>query len=292
MLLTDKKIICESRSNTFRFYVLGDLHLGARNCAENQFRRLVNQIAQDKNAYWLGGGDLCDCINPPDLVRFGFDILPNWILEGSAEETREKLRDIISQQRHRLRDILKPIKAKCLGLIEGNHEHKIRRRDNLDHHGFVCNSLNTIDLTSEALIRLQFERKTNGTPKSEVVKIFICHGHGGGRTAGAEPCHLERLARNWQVDLILRGHSHTFCLLPPIVELTVPNKGKLPNEAIQHYKRAGNWGCWLKSYAVGPSSYDSRATYPARPLSTLEIEISPHKDTSPEKTISMRELVI
>jgi hypothetical protein len=276
----------------------------------------VGKITKASNTYWIGGGDYCECIKPSDLKRFEFEGLPNWMLgpdakqffidiknvlteEDAAEilkkykgKIKRNLRDIVGVQRQRIINMLNPIKDKCLGLLEGNHEEKVRRYHNLDHHGLVCNALAVKDLTSEALFRLRFVRGDS----TKIVKVFACHGHGGGRTAGAEPNHLFRLAAHWRVDLILRGHSHIFCINPPLVELGVPNSGSLPDECLQYYKRAGNWGCWLKSYATGASTYVTRATYPPRPLSTLEIEIQPHVHShhnGPELSkISMKELVI
>lgn len=316
MKLIDKEVICKNRTEPFFLYAVGDIHLGSSNCAESQVRRLIGKINKTKNALWLGGGDYCECIKPSDIKRFDIEGLPDWMLgpdtkqffkdiknviteEDAAKvlrkykgKVRRNLRDIVSEQRKRLIKLFEPIKDKCLGLLEGNHEEKMRRYHNLDHHGFVCNHLQVEDLTSEALLRLRFKRDKS----IRVIKIFACHGHGGGRTAGAEPNHLFRLSSHWQVDIVLRGHSHTFCINPPLVELGVPNIGELPKECMQFYKRAGNWGCWLKSYAAGPSTYVTRKTYPPRPLSTLEIEILPHAHShnkGPEiPLISMKELVV
>jgi predicted phosphodiesterase len=274
MKLLNREICCESRSDTFYLYALGDLHIGARHSAENHIRRLVDRIEKTPNAYWVGGGDLCDCIKPQDLKRWDTSSIADWLLDGTASETRNKLKDILAIQRKRLYEILGPIKHKCLGLVEGNHEYSIRQHYNEDHHGIVCDKLNVPDLTDAAFIRLQFKRGNS----SKTIVIFICHGHGGGRAAGSEPNHLYRLAMDKRAHIIMRGHSHSFCILPPVVELWIPTSGKLPEECQQTTKRAGNWGCWLRSWAVGDSTYDSRACYPAKPLSTLEVVIKPHVD--------------
>ena len=294
MKLMDVTIPCKSRTDSFIFYAIGDVHLGMLNCAESQLKRLVGRISKNPKAYWIGGGDYCECIKPSDLRRYEAEGLPDWILGPDAKSARENLRDIVAVQKRRFKQIISPIAGKCLGLIEGNHETTLRKYHNLDHHGFMCNDLGTEDLTSEALFRLRFSKDRGKVTR--IVKLFICHGHGGGRTAGAEPNHLFRLAAQWRADIILRGHSHTFCINPPLVELSVPERGKMPDECMQYYKRAGNWGCWVKSYAVGPSTYVTRATYPPRPLSTLEVEIAPHAHShcdGPElPKISMKELVV
>jgi len=80
-------------------------------------------------------------------------------------------------------------------------------------------------------------------------------------------------------DIILRGHSHTFEIRPPMPVLAIPREGKLPDECYVRYKRAANWGCWLRSYATGKGTYDSKACYPARPLGTVEVVLEPHVGT-------------
>jgi predicted phosphodiesterase len=292
MKLIDKTIHCKSRSDVFYFYVLGDIHLGTLNCAESQLRRLVQKMAHSPNSLWWGGGDYCECIKPSDMNRYEAEGLPDWILGPDADSVRDNLRDVVAVQKRQFKRIVDPIKGKCLGLIEGNHEATMRKYHNLDHHGFVCSDLEVEDLTSEAFFRLKFKLGKI----TRLVKVFICHGHGGGRTPAAEPNHLFKLAAHWSADIILRGHSHIFCILSPMVELGLPDRGALPDECLQYYKRAGNWGCWVKSYAAGPSTYVTRRTYPPRPLSTLEIEIRPHihshKSGPEQPKISMKELVV
>lgn len=198
------------------------------------------------------------------------------------------------QETIRFVKIVQPIQDKCLGLICGNHEAAVEQHYNENIHRQLCNKLGKPDLTDAAFVRLNFRMFRN----SQIVIVFICHGQGGGRTPGAEPNKLYRMAADKDADILLRGHTHSFCLLPPIPVLSIPHRGQLPDELDAKYKRAGNWGAWLKSYAVGPSTYDSRACYPARSLSTLEIIIEPHKHTSVKRKekrllkISMRELVI
>ena len=291
MKMIDRTIMCKGRGDTFSLYVLGDCHIGNRNCAESHIRRLVKKIALDKRAYWIGGGDYCECIAPQD-IRFSHDTLPDWILSGDADTTRGKLRDITSQQVNRFVEMTSGISTQCLGLVEGNHERKIRIRDNVDVQARLCRKLGVSDLTGSAFIRLKFKRGGSGI----VIKIFITHGMGGGRTAGAEPNHLQKLCNFIDADIILRGHSHTFIIAEPKAMLSVPSVGALPKELIAKYKRSANWGCWVRSYATGPSTYDEVANYPARSLSTVEITMQPHKSTTHGSArpgeISMKELTV
>ena len=66
------------RASTFTLYPLGDVHLGNVACDESLFRAVVNRIADDDRALWVGMGDYCDFINRTD-PRFDPDSLPRWV---------------------------------------------------------------------------------------------------------------------------------------------------------------------------------------------------------------------
>lgn len=267
-----------TRTVSFTIHPLGDVHIGALNCGEKQFRRVVKMIEDDPNAYWFGGGDMLDSVIIQDQKRFDPNSLPSWMLSGSSTSIRKSLRDILAAQKRRFLDIVDPIKHKCIGLMEGNHEYSIMKHHNRDLMGELCDELDTVNLTDCCFVRFKFEReKGNGLNDSVTVRMFAAHGCGGGRTSGSEPNHLARLASDKVCELVLRGHSHTQHILPPVARLTIPTSGSLDEEAESTVMRAANWGCYLRTYAAGPSTYDSRATYPVRPLSTIKIKITPFR---------------
>ena len=277
MKILDREVKCISRSDVWNIYPLGDLHIGSKNCAEKKIRAHVKRIQQDKRGLWFGGGDILDAIKPQDAKRFDIQTLPDWLLEGDAEETRDKLSDIIDQQFCRAVEILKPIAPRCLGLIEGNHERTIRRLYNENIHKGLCNRLKTVDLTAYCWLRLRF--KMRGLAR--VIHIVACHGFGGGRSEGAEPNHLGRMLKKWaHADILFRGHSHTYHVMPPKPVLYVPANGKIPDELKLKYIYAANWGCWLYSHAAGASTYDEVADYPARPMMTEFAAIQPFYHTT------------
>ncbi len=289
MKLIEKEIICKSRADVFHIRPIGDVHLGERNCAEKQFRKEVNEIRERPGTFWFGGGDLLGCIKPGDIKRFDMDVMPDWMLEGDATTTREMLNDMLNQQFERLALILEPIASQCLGCIEGNHEYSIRKYHNDNIHQSLCNRLGVPNLTDEFMARLTFKRLR----ASAVVKIYATHGWGGGRTAGAEPNKLQRMMDEWEdADICFRGHSHTFSNLPPKPVMYIPNAGKLPSELEQRYRFAANWGCFVKSHTVGPSSYVSRACYPARPLLSVIADIKPFSGNKTRPQIELRQIIL
>ncbi len=277
MKYIDKEVKCNSRSDVFEIYPIGDVHLGARNCAEKYLKRHIKEIEQNPNAFWFGCGDLLDCIKPQDKSRYDVEAMPDWMFEGDAMTVREKLSDILSQQFGRLVELLQPIAHKGLVLIEGNHEYDVHKYHNDNIHQRLCNMLDIPNGTDECVMRLRFKRLR----ASKTIRIYACHGKGGGRTPGAEPNWLHRLRDEWEdAEVCFRGHSHICDELPPKPVLIIPRSGKLPREVQTRYRLAANWGCWVLSHAVGPSTYASRACYPARPLATVKLVIQPFYHTT------------
>ena len=280
MKLVDIPFTTNSRSETLKIYPIGDTHVGALNCAEDKLRGIVRTIASDKNAYWIGGGDYLDAVILNDTKRFDPNVVPDWMLAEGPDKSRVNLTDMLEAQRKRFFKIMAPIKDKCLGLIEGNHEYTIMKFHNRNLMRSLCEyfSLNgqpATDLSDCAFIRLKFRQKSKGGITSSTVRMFICHGNGGGRTSGAEPNSLYRLAADKECDIVLRGHSHSFCIHPPIPMLSIPSGGVMPSHPTVYDKHAANWGAYVYTYATGPSTYASRANYPLRPMYTVEITIKP-----------------
>lgn len=279
MYLLDKVIKCNSRSDRVEFFPFYDCHIGKRNCAEDAIRKQIKEILRrdalpNRKAFVLLGGDQVNAINPADLRRFDFDELADWFVESDAKNTRERLSDICNQEVKRFVEIFEPIKHLIIGAICGNHEKSMRTKQNVDVHQALCTRLNVLNMTDEAFIRLKFVRPGHATG---IVKIYMRHGYGGGRTPGAEPNKLQRLVDEWEdADICFTGHSHTYCILPPKPVLYVPNKGEMPTkDMLYRYRFGANPGTWLLGHLPGPGSYESAACYPARPMMTLKAVIWP-----------------
>jgi len=287
MILHDEVIDVQSKKDRVEFFVFGDCHIGARNCAEKPMRKQVQEIlrhASKPNTHVrvFFGGDICDYVKPGDIKRFNIGVLADWLVSGTPDEIRKRLSNVCNHQLRRALSIFKPLKPYSMGAIEGNHEYSITHYSNFDMHTAFCEGMGIPDWTDECFSRIKFRLvQGKGTPKSRVVKLYAQHGMGGGRTAGAEPNHLQRLVTEWEdADVVMRGHSHTFHKLPPKSVLFVPNGGRMPDELRQRNRYAANWGCWKYSHSVGPSSYESRAAYPARAMVTLKLVVWPFWHTS------------
>ena len=279
MRLLDYEIPVPNRSHRVEIFPFYDTHVGKRNCFEAGIQKQVQEILrqdakEDRTCRVLLGGDTCDFIKPQD-IRYNVDGLADWFyIPDDGGTVQEKLADIAACQVDRAAQLFKPVEHLLIGGLCGNHEETIQRRYNTDIQKHLCRAMNMEDLTDECVIRFRFKRG-RGTA---TVKLYMRHGFGGGRTAGAEPAKIERMMSDGvaaDCDVCLTGHSHTFCVNPPEPVLYIPNRGKMPPELLTRYRFGANPGCWLLSHQVGKATYESRACYPTRPMMTLKIVIWP-----------------
>jgi len=286
MYLGDRFFEMSGRGGVINLYPIGDTQIGAYHCAEGALRKFVKHIADDPDGFWVGGGDLIDAIKPSDF-RNDINTLPDWMFTGDASTIKQRMNDICQQQVQRVVEILAPIAPKCLGLVSGNHEDLVRKKYNHDYHNDIVAGLrsccetkaqqkNIVDMTDASVLRFRCSRKKSSSKST--ITVFVCHGAGGGRTPGAEPNHLDKLIKNKDFDLILRGHSHSYCQMPPSIVLSVNKQGKLKDELTFSMKRSANWGCWLRTWAAGPATYDSRACYDAKPIIGLKCRLQPFRE--------------
>ena len=277
MRLIDEVIEMKSRSDRFEFFPIYDCHVGKRNCDEESLKKEVREILRRSKMpgrhVRVGlGGDICDVIKPQD-IRFDFNGLADWLFEGKVDDIKEKLNDIAKAQVIRAANIFKPISHLIMGGIEANHDRVVRKRYNCDTHKDFCKTLGIDDLTDETIIRFRFKNRPGNATRHASIEVYMRHGYGGGRTAGAEPNKIARMMADGVTqgcDICFTGHTHTVCYPEPIPKLIFPRTGRVPPFLITTYRHGANPGCWLLSHEVGPGTYESAACYPARALVTLK----------------------
>lgn len=191
----------QSRSDTFRLWLLCDAHLGNRYAREDEVKGVVERIAGDRLALWLDGGDKAECITHKDK-RFEPEDLADWI-------PARDLNRLPSLQAARYAALMQPIKGKCLGLIEGNHEQMIRRQYQYPLHGTVCEKLGVRDLgLGAAWLRLRFKRSTGGKDV-RVLNVVVTHGSGtSARSKSCKALRLDNALHVYNADLVMLAHLH------------------------------------------------------------------------------------
>lgn len=246
--------VCEttieySGSPTYRIYPIGDTHFGTKHCVEDWIGQRINQIKQDSNALWIGLGDYAEFISTSD---------PRWDCQGIADWV-EKDNIAVSETNHVVK-MFQPIKGKCLGLLEGNHEDSIRLHSDVYVQKNICDGLGVKNLGYSCWLKLRFKRK--GSSESHVIKCVVAHGAGGAITPGAKLTRLQRFMNAYDAQIFMHGHTHdiiTHCY--PVLALNANNE-------ITHTQKVGAMtGCWFSTYTQGiKASYGEKKSYPPTSL--------------------------
>lgn len=190
-----------SRSDAFRLWLVSDAHLGNLHTREDEIKGVVDRIAGDEMARWLDAGDKAESITHLDK-RFEPEDLADWIPARDLNRLPEL-------QAARYVSLFSPVKDKCLGLLEGNHEAAIRRRQQNPIHGAICDKLGVRDLgISAAWLRLRFKR-TAGGKDCRVLNVVVSHGSGtSARSKGGKAVRLENALHVYAADLVFLAHLH------------------------------------------------------------------------------------
>lgn len=278
MRVIRKKLECRGMDFRFNLHPLFDIHDGSAACDLDGFKERVAEIDADPLARWVGGGDYCDWINVSDH-RFNALELADWVHVHD-------LADLARAQVEHFLELVRPIAGKCLGLIEGNHERKIRTAYERDvYREIVCgvkdigglDPMEPLALTYSGWLILRcFRTKTTERP----FRIRLHHGHGGGRKRGGKANRMADFLYENDCDLALMGHSHDLTAIDPVVVEYVDMWDKVRTQIRK--------GCWCGSYLRSNvqtddpdrsfDTYSERAGYPVKTTGSPIVEIRPHTD--------------
>ena len=259
-----------SRPDEFRIVPIGDIHIGAAACDEGRLRQVVKSIHDDDNAYWVGMGDYCDFINRTD-PRFNSGALADWIKIAD-------LGDLAKAQRDHFFDIIKPIAAKCLALVEGNHETAITRHYERAIFSEIVTGVKTmgghevdyqlgVGYTGWLLLVFHRGKKRSHTT---TIKINLHHGFVGGKLAGAKALNMQRWLWTHEADVVVFGHSHNTASQVEAVE-ALDDGGN-----VKHKSRIGIYsGTFLNSYNEGAATYAEIKGYFPNPNTGVELILRP-----------------
>lgn len=262
MEVCERRIIYPSRTDTYRLFPISDAHAGTKHCAEELIKRKVNEIKDDPNALWFGGGDLGEFISMNDS-RFDIGIISDWV----------KPDDIVESQRRWIVHLLEPIKDKCLGLLEGNHEDSCRIHFHGDVHQHICEDLGVPNLGYSAFIKLVFSR-IDEKSNSKLILCHVQHGSGSCITIGAKLNKLQRQMLSFDADIYAMGHMHEILTITtPYLTLDKQNMIK------QKVKVGAVTGSWVRAYTQNVrASYAEKRSYPPTSLGAPIFTIRPDKD--------------
>jgi len=249
-----------SRTDSYRLYPIGDIHIGAAACDIPALKETLRAVKDDPNAYWLGMGDYAECINLQDKRFDVKSVDPKYL---------PRLDDIANACFDDLASLFEPVKDKCLGLLVGNHEETLRIRHSQDVHGALCLRLGLKNLGYDSFIRWRFVRPNSS---SVCINIFASHGTIAGRRDGAKMNRIEDLTRNFDADLYLVGHGHSQ-IAHRSVTLEVPTSGELK---LRERLRLGCMtGTFRKCYEPGTRDYSEKSHHSPPSIGCPVIHLRP-----------------
>jgi hypothetical protein len=263
-LETIEKIIdVNGRGDVVTLIPLGDIHLGTPNCDEEMFAREVEFIKNKKNCYWLGMGDYGEFINTSD-PRWE-NVVADWI-------SVKDLGNLAKVQADKFLEYVYPIRHKCIGVMQGNHEEKVYKKYHFSVTDYIAVELGVPNLTYCCMIRLVMRRPGKNKP-SRHIDIWANHGTGGGHYVGSKINKLIRMSQGFDATIYLMGHVHDKMVRE---EDRIRLIGK--SETIREYADKRYFiltGTFLRSYVSGSKSYGERKMYNPTSLGTMHIKIKP-----------------
>lgn len=165
---------------------LFDVHIGAEKWNKKLFEKVIKKI-KNENIYYIIGGDLMDMAIKESIG----DVY-------STDRPQEQLEYAFN--------IFEPVKDRCLGVISGNHEDRLKN-DDINPLWVLSRAYNWNYMEYEGIVKIQFGKQGNDRYNTWV--IFVSHGYGSGRTVGSKVNASEKaehIINN--ADIYLTGHSH------------------------------------------------------------------------------------
>ena len=279
-------ILHRSRRDEFRIWNFADLHYGNRAIAMDELRHDIEKVRTDPHAYWFGGGDYAECIGYDDK-RFD----PDCVTKELDISALGRLGKALMEQ---VRDLLMPIRHKCLGMLLGNHEKRYQVvKEQGDLHGWLCTELGAINLGYCALIDVVFIRssrgkvglsKTNprvshGGNHAYGVRFFLHHGAGYAQTAGGKLNRLTRFMDSFDADVYFVAHVHDQLAK----RITSLGANRLCTELVDRTRVGVVTGTYLRTYHKGSTTYGEQRGYRPVPLGARFVRIIPElKDIKAE----------
>jgi hypothetical protein len=272
MQLHDYTIKVKSRFDPVTIWFVGDCHVGAAGFARDKLENTVQRIVDNPNAYWIGMGDYCDFISFRDPRFDPSQIDPSYRVADLKRLAEVQLEDFTS--------IAEPIREKCIGIIEGNHEEKWQQ---FYHNnptfllqiwaGGQCKALSYSAITT---ISVQDPTSARDNKARYEFDLYTHHGYGGARTDGADLTKVMNLVASVDADIYAMGHGHK--LLSDGYSIVGKRKTRGNEQATYEKPRAFFLtGSYLKTLAVGESGYAERRCYKPTLLGSPHLNVRKKK---------------
>lgn len=199
-MLKDFDMVLHEFNNPITIFPISDVHYGALEHMHKEWLDFCKMVEQTPDTYVILGGDLvnnnvrtCGFINPYDeLVR-----------------PRE--------QKHRMVEFLEPIKDRILCAVNGNHEARSIRDDDIDITYDIMAKLDIEDRYRQcmAFMKVSLGHRKDNSPIQSYT-FAVTHGAGGGIYTGATVNRNERFGNVIEgLDCLVVGHTHKGTVTKP-----------------------------------------------------------------------------
>jgi len=255
-----KRIEYSGADHGFAITFLGDMHLGSKHCDEALLQQDIDTIKANPNARWIGMGDMCEWIQRSD-PRYNPAERAKWLPANTV--------DIAGAECDYLVNLLYPIKDKCLGLIEGNHEYAILKHNERDVCSAVAKGLELPVgslLGPAGFLRLVFSWNKG---KTFTLRTFLTHGWWSRKYYSSAMFPLEHLPDWIDADLFVCAHNHHKGAFP--VGRLACDRG---NSVYTKEILCVSTGAYLK-----PSGYSVRRGYKPSQLGAKTVDVNPYYQT-------------
>ena len=230
----------EMDGNIVKITPISDIHFGDNNCKVSKLLQTINLISKNKYHYWFGLGDWFDSILITD--------------KRSKKDDRS---DTMFRERRKLMDMVEPIKDRCLGMADGNHENVLAKIGVGSPVQDICEQWDVPYLRYSGFMKIKPPRRFHNRP----IIIYYHHGASAGRFTGSAVNRVEGLSQHWGADAYCVGHSHKlFQTIQPYIDWSG-----------SHDKVFCNTGGFLETCTIGETGYGEVAGYPPQRLGTVTI---------------------
>lgn len=177
----------------FDLYPIGDIHFGSPQCDIEFVKKVIAEVGNNPDAYWVGMGDF----------------LENAIVGSKSDVYTQTMPP--REQINYICDLLAPIASKGLFLIAGNHEQRTMRVVGLCPEEHMAAKLNVPYMGFSCLASFLLR----GCHSPHGFSAYFHHNYGGGYTPGGKVNRAESLRKiTPTADAIFSGHFHTTSRMP------------------------------------------------------------------------------
>ena len=193
MLPDFEMIIHKFRNDDITIIPIADVHLGSRECMEQEFMEFIDRVKETPNTYLILGGDLID----------------NGLRNSLTNVYRATMPP--SQQKREMANILAPVADRILACVVGNHERRSSKDSDDDPVYDIMMKIDREDVYREnmAFLKLQFGDQNGAGSKNPTYTIVVSHGAGGGQMTSGAVLRAERFGYAVDgMDALIVGHTH------------------------------------------------------------------------------------